>query len=164
MMTIRLARDADIPLLTDLVARAYGPYIHRIGRRPGPMDDDYTEKVRQRCVFIADDGGVAGLIVLVTASDHLLIENVAVNPDRHGTGIGRALMAYAETYAYRRGLRELRLYTNAAMHENLTFYPYLGYTETDRGIDDGFQRVFFSKTTTPHRRPGGEDCDSSGRV
>jgi GNAT superfamily N-acetyltransferase len=148
-VTVRPARSEDVPLLRDLVQRAYSPYLERIGRRPAPMDDDYADKVREGQVFIADDDGLAGLIVLIAAPHHLLIENVAVEPDRHGTGIGRALMAYAEAYAHERDLRELRLYTNAAMTENLTFYPRLGYIEVDRRTVDGFQRVFFSKTTTP---------------
>lgn len=152
MVTIRPARDADASLLSDLVERAYSPYIQRMGRRPAPMDDDYAEKVREGCVFIADDDGVAGLIVLVTASDHLLIENIAVHPERQGTGIGRALMAHAETYARQCGLRELRLYTNAAMRENLTLYPHLGYAETARRNEDGFRRVFFTKVIPPQPR------------
>ena len=54
-------------------------------------------------------------------------------------------MALAETYAVERSVGELRLYTNAAMAENLTFYRRLGYRETDRRTDAGFERVFFSK-------------------
>jgi GNAT superfamily N-acetyltransferase len=150
-VTVRLARDDDVPLLRDLVERAYSPYIGRIGRRPSPMDDDYTEKVREGRVFVADDGDVTGLIVLIAAPHHLLIENVAVDPDRQRTGVGRALMAYAETYAHEHGLRELRLYTNLKMTENLTLYPRLGYTEVDRRTENGFQRVFFSKPTAPPR-------------
>lgn len=150
-MTVRPAREDDLPLLRDLVERAYSPYIDRIGRRPAPMDDDYAEKIQKGRVFVADDGSPAGLIVLNAAQHHLLIENVAVDPDRQGTGIGRALMAYADVYAHERGLRELRLYTNAAMTENLTLYPRLGYTEVARRTENGFQRVFFSKPTAPPR-------------
>jgi GNAT superfamily N-acetyltransferase len=148
-VTVRLARVDDLPLLRELVQRAYQRYVERIGRRPAPMDDDYAAKVRERQVFIAEDEGVAGLIVLVAGSDHLLVENVAVDPNRQGAGVGRALMAHAETYAHERGLRELRLYTNAAMTENLAFYPHLGYAEVARRTDDGFQRVFFAKAMAP---------------
>lgn len=35
--------------------------------------------------------------------------------------------------------------TNAAMTENLVFYPRLGYVEVDRGVDDGYDRVYFTK-------------------
>jgi hypothetical protein len=38
-----------------------------------------------------------------------------------------------------------RLYTNAAMTENLAYYPRRGYIETHRAAQDGFHRVFFRK-------------------
>jgi GNAT superfamily N-acetyltransferase len=150
-VTIRLARADDVSLLCRLVERAYSVYIGRIGRRPAPMDDNYAEKVREGQVFVADHGGIAGLVVLIAAADHLLIENVAVEPDHQGTGIGGALMAYADDYAYKRNLGELRLYTNAAMTENLALYRHLGYIEVDRRAEHGFERVFFSKPTPPQR-------------
>ena len=62
-------------------------------------------------------------------------------------------MALAEEEARRRGLREVRLYTNEAMTENLAYYPRLGYTETRRALHDGFRRVFFSKTLPDDERP-----------
>lgn len=150
-MLLRHARDEDVPLLRDLAARAYRPYVGRIGRRPAPMQDDYAQKVSAGSVFVADDGGVVGLIVLIDAPNHLLVENVAVAPERQGSGIGRALMDLAEAHARERGLGELRLYTNAAMSENIRLYHHLGYTEVDRRGEDGFERVFFSKATPPAR-------------
>jgi GNAT superfamily N-acetyltransferase len=144
-MFIRPADAADVPQLGEIVEHAYAPYIERIGRRPAPMDDDYEAKTRLGEVFVADDGGIAGMIVLVERPDHLLVENVAVDPVRQGTGVGRALLAYAEDHATAHGLRELRLYTNEAMTENLAFYPRLGYRETGRDVEDGFRRVYYSK-------------------
>lgn len=138
--------------MREIVAAAYGVYVERIGRRPAPMDDDYDERLRDGRLYVADDGSVAGLIVLVPASDHLLVENVAVHPARQGEGIGRALLTYAEEYARELGLPELQLYTNAAMTENLAFYARLGYREVDRRTEEGFQRVFFSKPVDPHKR------------
>jgi ribosomal protein S18 acetylase RimI-like enzyme len=147
---IRPARVSDVPALSEIVERAYGIYVERIGRRPAPMNDDYAKKVRDGHVFVADrEGTVAGLLVLVAAQDHLLIENVAVDPERQGTGIGRALLAYAETYAAEHDIPELRLYTNAAMTENLTLYPRLGYREEDRRTENGLKRVYFSKLLGP---------------
>jgi ribosomal protein S18 acetylase RimI-like enzyme len=109
------------------------------------MDDDYTEKVRQGCLFVADADGVIGLIVLIQKSNHMLIENIAVDPRRQGSGVGRALLDYAEADARRCELRVLRLYTNAAMTENLTLYQRLGYREDERRGEAGFERVFLSK-------------------
>ena len=114
------------------------------------MDDDYAEKVRHGNVFVAEhEGVVIGLLVLVSARDHLLIENVAVSPKRQGTGIGLALLRYAEAYAAERHIPELRLYTNAAMTENLTLYRNLGYREDDRRTENGLKRVFMSKLPSP---------------
>lgn len=110
------------------------------------MDDDYGEKVAQGHVSVAVEAGeIVGLIVLIQEPDHLLVENVAVQPERQSQGIGRALLAFAESVAAEADLTTLRLYTHAAMTENLAFYPRLGYTEFDRRTDNGFERVFFSK-------------------
>ena len=144
-MQIRPARAADVPVLEDIVARAYGGYVEMIGGRPAPMDDDYEDRVREGQVFVADEGGVSGLIVLVQHPDHVLVENVAVDPRRQGVGVGRLLLDYAETYARKCRASILRLYTNAAMTENLAIYAHLGYSEDERRTDNGFERVFLSK-------------------
>jgi len=96
-----------------------------------------------------EGGNPVGLIVLVPQADHLLVENVAVDPAFQRGGVGRALLAHAEQRAAQRGLREIRLYTNAAMTENLSLYPRLGYRETGRDTEHGFQRVYFSKVSPP---------------
>jgi ribosomal protein S18 acetylase RimI-like enzyme len=146
---VRRARIDDLPQIHVVVDRAYCVYIDRIGRRPAPMDDDYRAKIAADEVYVAEaDGLVVGIVVLIPARDHLLVENVAVDPGFQGRGIGRALMAHAERHAREHDLDELRLYTNAAMTENLTLYPALGYREDDRRTEDGFERVFFSKRLT----------------
>jgi ribosomal protein S18 acetylase RimI-like enzyme len=66
--------------------------------------------------------------------------------DQQGTGVGRALMAHAERYAREIGRPELRLYTNAAMTENLALYSRLGYREVGRRSEHCFERVYFAKT------------------
>jgi ribosomal protein S18 acetylase RimI-like enzyme len=149
---IRPATADDVPALAGIVERAYSVYLERIGRRPGPMDDDYASRVSEAVVLVAEDGargGVCGLIVLEPATDHLLIENVAVDPDHQHAGIGRALLARAEEFALGHGLDELRLYTNVAMTENQRLYRGLGYRETGRAIGEGFQRVYFAKALRP---------------
>jgi ribosomal protein S18 acetylase RimI-like enzyme len=143
---IRSARESDAVALREIVERAYSVYIERIGRRPAPMNADYAQKISEGCISVADkDGEIIGLIVLLVKQDHLLIENVAVDPAHQGRGVGRALMAHAETYASQQHISELRLYTNVAMTENLTLYSRLGYREDDRRTENGLRRVFFSK-------------------
>jgi ribosomal protein S18 acetylase RimI-like enzyme len=128
------------------VQRAYGHYVARIGMRPGPMDDDYAARVGEGRVWVAQaDGEIAGLVVLIPHDDHLLVENVAVDPARQGQGIGRALLAHAERQAAQLGVPELRLYTHVKMTENRALYARLGYREVERRTESGFERVFMSK-------------------
>ena len=70
---------------------------------------------------------------------------MAVDPARRGQGIGGALIAFVEAEARRAGLVAVELYTNGMMRENLEMYPALGYRETGRRTEDGFERVYFRK-------------------
>ena len=152
-MNIRPADVEDFPAIASIVAAAYHKYIERIGKPPGPMLDDYHAHIRNHAAWVIVSGGVvAGLLVLLPAPDHLLLDNIAIDPSRHGRGLGRKLLAFADQEAARRGYRELRLYTHEMMTENLAMYPALGWQETGRGEQDGYQRVFFRK---PVRAAGG---------
>jgi len=145
-MNIRPAGHADLPAVTAIVEAAYTPYIARMGKKPGPMLDDYAALVRAHQVWVAEDAGeVAGVLVLLPEPDHLLLDNIAVAPERHGQGVGKALLRFVEDEARRRGFAELRLYTNEMMTENVALYARTGWTETGRGEQAGFQRVFFRK-------------------
>lgn len=88
---------------------------------------------------------IFGIIVLLPASDCLLLDNIAVAPERQGMGIGKRLLDFAETEALRRGYREIRLYTHQTMIENQRLYAALGYEETGRATQAGYDRVFMCK-------------------
>ena len=149
-MEIYLASTSDLPVITRIVADAYQKYVERIGTPPSPMLDDYAAHIRNNTVWVIQhNGSVVGLIVLLPAKEHLLLDNVAVDPAYHGRGLGRALLEFAEREAMRRGYAELRLYTHEKMTENLAMYPALGWTETGRGEQAGYRRVFFRKRLTP---------------
>lgn len=54
-------------------------------------------------------------------------------------------MAFAEETARRGGLPSIRLYTNVKMTENIPFYEDLGFVETNRRREDGFDRIYFER-------------------
>lgn len=144
--TIRMAEDADCDALRAIVETAYSPYVARIGRKPGPMLDDYAALVRERHVHVVErDGEPLGLIVLVPQGDGLLLDNIAVDPAAQGLGLGRALLEFAEAAALRAGHARIRLYTNEAMTENIALYAQIGYRETHRREEKGYRRVYMEK-------------------
>jgi GNAT superfamily N-acetyltransferase len=146
-MIIRPADIADLPVMERIVSDAYRVYVERIGKPPGPMLDDYSAHVRNHTAWVAEVGDqVTGVLILIGETDHLLLDNVAVDPSHHGRGIGRALLNFAEQEAVRRGYREITLYTHEKMSENLVMYPALGWVETERREQNGYPRVFFRKS------------------
>lgn len=147
---LRPARAEDAPAITRLVHDAYHHYVPRIGAEPGPMRADYDAVLARGDVWVMEsDGVLVGLLVLVGAPDHVLVENVAVAPERQGQGLGRRLLEFAEQRARDSGVGEVRLYTHERMTENLAMYGGRGYRETHRDTVHGLHRVHLAKAVDP---------------
>ena len=143
---IRAATVADVPAIADIVEQAYRHYVDRMGKPPGPMLDDYAARVLEGAVSVLEEGAaITGIIVLLPTTNYLLLDNVAVSPARQGLGLGRRLLTFAEAEALRRGYHEIRLYTHQTMVENQRLYASIGYEETGRGTEAGYDRVFMRK-------------------
>lgn len=107
---IRTASAGDAAAVRDVVLSAYERYVAAIGTRPGPMLDDYAARISAGRVWVSeDDRGIAGVLVLQDGPDFFLLDNVAVQPDRQGRGIGRSLLDFAEAEAQRRGWNRIVL-------------------------------------------------------
>jgi ribosomal protein S18 acetylase RimI-like enzyme len=132
-ISLRPATAADVPRLTALVRVAYVHYVERLGGPPRPMTDDYADVVRTHQVIVAERSGeVLGLIVLGVGDEGFFVDNVAVDPSRQGTGVGKALLEHAELAARDAGFDSIYLYTHERMVENLALYARIGYAEYDR--------------------------------
>lgn len=143
---IRAAAVVEAEEVREVVHAAYAHYVARIGKPPGPMLDDYARRIADRRAWVLEDAGrIVGVLVLEEQTDALLLDNVAVRPEAQGAGHGRALMAFAEAEARRRGFAEIRLYTHALMTENQALYRRLGYAEIGRVTEKGFDRVYMAK-------------------
>jgi len=147
-LVFRRAGPEDAERVRDLTHTAYAKWVPVIGRRPKPMNADYDHAVQAHVIELAYlDGELAGLIELIPAKDHLLLENLAVAPAHQRQGIGRRMMARVEALTRARGLKLVRLYTNKAFASNLAFYQKLGYTlEREEAIKGGGFLVHFVKT------------------
>lgn len=144
---IRLAAASDEAAVRACAEAAYQRYVEAIGREPAPMVADFGTQIADGKVHVAADGSgnLQGFIVFFPKDARMFLENVAVHPAAAGKGIGKALIGFCEAEARLLGLDAVALYTNAKMTENLTIYPRLGYLETGRRTEDGFDRVYFEK-------------------
>ena len=111
---------------------------------------DFLAEVRSGHVWVAEEEtGIVGAIVQYETEHGFYIDTVAALPAKHGQGVGRALLVFAEDEARRRGFDSVYLCTNSKMTENQVFYPRIGYVEYDRKHDGGYDRVFYAKAITP---------------
>ncbi|KAL6875472.1 acyl-CoA N-acyltransferase [Trichoderma longibrachiatum] len=156
-LRIRRAKLDDIPPLRAIVNASYTKYIDRIGKPPAPMLADYAKLLDTRDIFIleatseGEDGNsvvqmVGSIILGVDAEgDAVGVNNLVVEPAAQGRGYGRVLMDFAEEVAREKGLSFVSLFTNVKMHENIGLYLKLGYEETGRRTEDGYERAYFRK-------------------
>jgi GNAT superfamily N-acetyltransferase len=143
---IRPAIPADADAVRVVVDAAYGHYVARIGKPPGPMLDDYVRRIADGQVWLLEHGGrIAGILVLEQGPRGLLLDNIAVLPDSQGKGFGRMLIGFAEAEARGRNCNEIHLYTHALMHENIALYRRLGFVDTARRRENGYDRVYMTK-------------------
>ena len=153
-VSIRLAELADQGAVEAIVAAAYGHYVSRIGRRPGPMLDDYAARITEKRVHVLEDAGnIHGLVVLIAQTGAMLLDNIAVAPTAQGRGYGRRLLAFSEDFARASGCNALTLYTHELMTENQRLYARIGYVETHRAEENGFRRVYMRKMLDEPMRP-----------
>jgi GNAT superfamily N-acetyltransferase len=130
MSSLRPARPDDAAILAAIAEAAYRHYVPRIGRPPGPMLADYDAVLAGSEVWVAEhDDRPGGFVVLRTAPDHLLIENVAVYPDHQGRGIGTALLDWPASH------------TASASKTGLSCWP----------VSVGYAAGMFVASTAPHR-------------
>jgi ribosomal protein S18 acetylase RimI-like enzyme len=143
---IRRAKLEDATAITRCIAAAYRHYAVRIGKPPAPMLDDYAELIQRHKVFIlAERDKIIGVLVLIEKEQSILLDNVAVNPKYQRRGLGRKLIEFAEAEALRLGFSSMILYTNVQMTENIDLYRKLGFVETGRKQEHGYQRIYMQR-------------------
>jgi ribosomal protein S18 acetylase RimI-like enzyme len=150
--TIRPARLSEAEAVREISAEAYVPaYEPVIGAVPRPALEDYRPRIERGEVWLIETPeGPVGVAALEPWPDHLLVYSIAVRPNHQRKGYGRALLAFAEERAIAIGLREVRLYTNQRMTDNLRLYRACGFAEIG---------------TRPHpRRPGEKLVDLTKKV
>lgn len=130
---MRRAEARDLATVNELTRRAYEHYIPILGGEPWPMIVAYAPRIAAGEVWLVDEGDeAAALIAVEDHGDHLHIFSVAVLPEHQSKGIGRELLAFAETLARDLDRPALTLCTNEKMTRNIGIYQRFGFAESGR--------------------------------
>lgn len=143
-MTPRRAELAEREAVESVVAAAFGHYVERLERVPSAITRDYATAIASGVVWVLGEP-IVGVVSLRPTEQGLLIENLAVQPEQQGRGLGRLLMAFAEQAARAEGRATLSLYTSDRMIESLEFYLALGYVELLRDGEGNRRRIYLEK-------------------
>lgn len=144
--SIQPAQSADLSFLENCAREAYAQYVDAIGREPAPMLFDFRSRLADTPIEImVSDGQPVGYIVWYLRDGDLFLESIAIAPSHLGRGYARRAINFLEEQARMAKRDAIVLYTNEKMTSNLSLYPHLGFVETGRKREDGFQRVYFRK-------------------
>lgn len=151
-MRIRRALPEEREVLDKIVRRAYEKYLDRMPVPPSPMIEDRSAGLEGGNIWVIGDPP-AGMLELQPEKDAMQIKNVAVLPEKQGSGIGRQLLDFAEQQARGTGKTLMTLYTNEVMIENIAVYSHLGYRITDRRREGPYNRVYMEKKVGQEQGP-----------
>ena len=129
----------------DLLHRAFAVMDGRIDPPSSlhSMDEmSLAEKAAREMCLLAEeeDGTLVGCLFGAPEDDALYIGKLAVDPDRQGEGIARALMDLAEAEAKAAGLPALRLETRIELTENHATFRAMGFQTTGQTAHPGYDR------------------------
>lgn len=126
-VSLRRALDADRAAVVDLQRAAYARNRVLLGCEPLPLLADYDQVFADYEVWVAEQAGIVGVLILEHRSGDLLIWSIATDPMRQQAGLGKAMLAAAETRARQLGHSVVRLYTGAVLQHLIDWYSRHGY-------------------------------------
>jgi ribosomal protein S18 acetylase RimI-like enzyme len=125
---LRRAHAGDVAAVTALQFAAYARNRALLGVEPLPLLADYSKILAEYETWLAESaGGLDGVLILEPRADDLLIWSIATAPHRHGRGLGRRLLAFADERARAHGLTIVRLYTGEPLTGNIAWYERHGF-------------------------------------
>ena len=132
-MKVRRATAADVPTVQAIEVRA-GQAFAAVGLPEVAGDEPMATAVLEahaadgRCaVAVGDDDRPLGYVVVDRVDAHAHIEQVSVDPDHQGEGLGRLLVAWVEEWARAEGRQGITLTTFRDVPWNAPLYERLGF-------------------------------------
>jgi GNAT superfamily N-acetyltransferase len=148
MNIVRL--DEDFSRWDELLSLILAAFAYMNGRIDPPSSalllttEALAQKARTEIGYVALDGDeLSGCMFLRPEADCLYLGKLAVAPRTQGKGIGRQLLAVAETVAAERGLRSIRLDTRIELAGNHAVFGAWGFVRTAEKAHPGFDRATY---------------------
>ena len=130
----RQAGESDVPAIVALVNVAFAPERAFVDR--DRTDATEIAAMMTRGVFFVVDNEGGGLLAAMylerRATDRVYLGMLSIQPSKQGRGLGRAMMAAAETQARAWGATALDIRILHLRTELPPFYVKLGFEETGR--------------------------------
>jgi predicted N-acetyltransferase YhbS len=140
---LREATAADAKLLSRLIIGAFSTYEVRLDPPSSALKETpeaIREKLTTHGAAIAESDGKAIGCVLFTPEEEsiLYVGRLAVDPEWRRRGVARALIAYAEAEARRRGRDTLRIQVRIPLVSNQLLFKSCGFVEVSRETHSGY--------------------------
>lgn len=122
--------------IESILRSAFTPYARKAGYELASDAYEWlAPALRAGRVYAGSRGEeVLGVVVTDRRSNELVIDYIAIDPDRQGAGIGSWLVRSLEDTARRDGVEALVLHTAEIMDDLLQFYHRHGFVETGRAL------------------------------
>lgn len=146
----RLARPEDMESVFAIYSHpAVVPYLTYEPMALSCFAPIYDELVRSGCFWIWElNGAIAGFYRATRYPGRvqhvLMLGTLAVDPTRHGQGVGRAMIDDALTHFRAAGIRRVELYAETDNDQALAFYKRLGF------VIEGTLRDFYKRADQSH--------------
>ena len=149
--SIRQARPTDLPRLTELLFQLSqaGERAEARPRPPAQAQQDmlrlWIRDPRMSCFVLVHKGKIAGMATLYVlpglahgGKPFGLVEDVVVDEDARGLGLGRELMEHVEALAREKGCYKLAFTSNRRRVAAHGFYEHLGFDPSHLGFTKYF--------------------------
>jgi len=139
---LREATDADIPALLTVVRDAFAEYRDRLDP-PSGAHKETAESLRTNlqtgsAVAACVDNAIVGCVFYSPRDKYLYVGRLSVLPAFRRSGIGKALMVYAEQRAADFGFQRVQIGVRIALPQLRAYYEGLGYVYVRHQTHPGY--------------------------